>query len=166
MQWSQYNNPDGGSHNNHRLVLPGLERRVSGVTNSGPVGSDREPAACECLGAAANRLCSPGLCKESHLQSYPLQTDNTTAMAQINKMGGTQYAHLQQVCHGLWKFCLEGLNILTAGTENVIADFQSRQFQDRSNWRLLMEVFQQISRSIGPVEVDLFSNRLIAQLKK
>ena len=68
MQWSQYNNPNGGSRNNHRVnPNPPWVR----VNNAGPVESDREPAACECLGAAGNRLCSLGLCKESDLQSYP-----------------------------------------------------------------------------------------------
>ena len=99
-----------------------------------------------------------------------IRTDNTTALAQISKMGGTRSARLLQVCQGLWNFCLESSNILTAGhipgAENAIADFQSRQFQDRSDWRLLTEIFQQISRSLGPVEVDLFSNRLNAQLEK
>ena len=163
MQWSQYNNPDGRSRNNHRLVLPGSGCRVSGVDNSGPV--DREPAACECLGTAGNRFCSPGLGSHIHIR-----TDNTTAMAQINMMGGTRSARLLQVCQGLWNFCLESSNILTAGhipgAENAIANFHSRQFQDRSDWRLLTEIFQQISRSLGPVEVDLFSNRLNAQLEK
>ena len=49
----------------------GWGAECQGLTKAGLVESDHEPAACECLGAAGNRLCSPGLCKESDLQSYP-----------------------------------------------------------------------------------------------
>ena len=42
------------------------------------------------------------------------------------------------------------------GVSNGIADSESRQETDRSNWTLSYEVFQKIIQTLGPLEVDLF----------
>ena len=77
--------------------------------------------------------------KESDLQSYPHTDGQHHSYGPDQQDRSTRSAHLLQVCQGLWNVCLEGSNVLTAGhipgTENVIGDFQSRQFQ-RGVWKV------------------------------
>jgi len=75
-----------------------------------------------------------------------LRADNTTTVAQINKMGGARSKDLMTVTKQLWDYCLSRQILLTAeylpGVLNSIADEQSRSFMDRSNWMLSKQVFK------------------------
>ena len=52
-----------------------------------------------------------------------------------------------------------------AGKMNVIADTESRIMRDRSDWKLHPQVFREINRQLGPLQVDLFASRLTTQLQ-
>ena len=99
-----------------------------------------------------------------------LKLDNRTAVAYIQKMGGTRSAQMLPTTQEIWQFCLDREIFLTAeylpGSLNTEADWQSRNFQDSSDWRLKVSVFKDVDRLLGPFDLDLFASRHNAQLPK
>ena len=97
-----------------------------------------------------------------------IKTDNVTTVAHINKMGGTRSQDLIQVTKEMWEYCMLKTITITAehlpGHDNVVADWQSREYQDSSNWKLSVPVFQKIVQILGPVTVDMFADRMNAQM--
>lgn len=77
-----------------------------------------------------------------------IKTDNTSAMAYVNKMGGTSNRKLLDLADQIWAICL-AKNILLqaqhiAGVDNMAADQQSRKFRDRYNYTLNPTLFEVI----------------------
>ena len=95
-------------------------------------------------------------------------THFTSAVAYINKMGGTVSPALNKLNKEFWLWCMErDISVQAqhlAGKLNCTADEESRVMKDRSDWMLCPSVFRQINRILGPLEVDLFALRLSAQL--
>ena len=52
------------------------------------------------------------------------------------------------------------------GSQNVIADKLSRQFEDSLEWKLDVQVFRELCDRLGTPEVDLFATRLNTQLNR
>ena len=73
------------------------------------------------------------------------RVDNTTTMSYINKMGGIKSMDMINISKALWDYCLSKQITLTAeilpGIQNQIADAQSRNYQDSSNWKLNKSIF-------------------------
>ncbi len=84
--------------------------------------------------------------KDVHIQ---LQLDNTTALAYLNKMGGTQSRPLNDLAYEIWQWCIERNIWLSAvhipGKVNVEADKMSRVFHDNNEWKLNTKMFKIIS---------------------
>ena len=99
--------------------------------------------------------------------SILLRIDNTTAVAYINNLGGTVSSELVQLTRSLWMWCLERNIHITAqylpGSQNVIADAESRVATNRIDWRLNPAIFAKIDHLFGPLKVDLFATRLSTQ---
>ena len=97
-----------------------------------------------------------------------LKMDNTSAIAYINKMGGTVSPALNKLNKEFWLWCMERDTSVQAqhlaGKLNETADEESRVMKDRSDWMLCPEVFQTINYKLGPLEVDLFASRLSTQI--
>ena len=87
-------------------------------------------------------------------------------------MGGTKSPILTSIAKDLWEYCLGKKITLTAehlpGILNQTADWESRNVSDIStnSWRLNPKIFAQINLQWGPLEIDLFADRLNAQLEK
>jgi hypothetical protein len=99
-----------------------------------------------------------------------MRMDNSSCVAQINKMGGTRSTPLFEAVSSLWNYCLQKGITLTAehlaGNQNIVADEMSRVFTDTSNWKLQEGVFKMIQTQWGPLGIDLFADRLNTQLEK
>lgn len=99
-----------------------------------------------------------------------LRMDNTTAVAYVNHLGGTQSQLLTKKTKDLWTWCLGRGITLSAeylpGVENVVADHQSRIVSTTAEWMLDPHVCQALMRMLGPCKVDLFATRLNAQLDR
>ena len=72
--------------------------------------------------------------------------DNKTAVAYINKLGGTHSHRLTSLALEMWNFTADRKPTLSAvyvpREENHIADKKSRVFQDSLQWMLHPAVFQ------------------------
>lgn len=95
--------------------------------------------------------------------SVLLRVDNTTAIAYINKMGGIQYTHLNNIARDIWQWCEKrNIHIFASyiqSKENKVADFESRQaFNVDTEWELGDYAFNQITSSFGTPEFDLFAS--------
>jgi len=98
-----------------------------------------------------------------------VKTDNTTAVAYIRNMGGIK-GSCNQVAFEIWSWCKSNGVWLTAtyipGVENIIADVESRNINDRTEWMLDVKVFRILNNMWGPVDIDLFASRTNAQINR
>ena len=89
--------------------------------------------------------------------------DNTTAVAHVNNKGGTRSPQLVSLTLELWQWCLQRAILVTAqhlpGKLNELADRESREFYDSSEWQIDPQVIQPFLRGCN---VDLFASRLTA----
>ena len=119
----------------------------------------------ELLAAWLGLRCYASNMRSSHIH---LRIDNTTAVAHINKMGGTHSWHLCQLAIKVWNWCLDRRITISAehlpGSLNQLADTESRAQADSSEWALDLAIFQQLMAKRGPCTVDLFASRLSAKL--
>ena len=99
-----------------------------------------------------------------------LQIDNTTAITYINNMGGSRSEPCNKMARLIWAWCQDRRIWLTAthipGKLNVEADKCSRVFNDRTEWMLNRDVFEEMQRKFGKPEIDLFASRLNRQLTR
>ena len=93
-----------------------------------------------------------------------VETDSSTTVSYVNKMGGTKSASCNKIACEIWDFCEERDLWLMAthipGDDNIEADFESRHFSDDTEWELHDTNFQRICETWGEPSVDLFASRL------
>ena len=99
--------------------------------------------------------------------------DNKTAVAYINKQGGTRSSPLMRLTRAIYKLATQLNSVVKAthikGDLNSIADMLSRGQQVlKTEWTLSQENFKWVQRQsmFGPPTVDLFANRFNAQTTK
>lgn len=97
-----------------------------------------------------------------------LEMDNTTAVAYVNRRGGTQSPTLSLLALELWSFLITRGSWVTArhlpGVLNVEADTASREFNAHTEWMLRKDVFRDITRRFYVPEIDLFASHLNHQV--
>jgi hypothetical protein len=96
------------------------------------------------------------------------RTDNTAALAHIQKEGGLRGRALLEGAERILLAHQRQLRLLPAfilSEENVQADAASR-FQLVPDWHLAPTVFLQISTLWGPPQIDLFVSRQSAQTQR
>ena len=139
-----------------------------GTRTGGPWSPTERMRHINCLELLAATLAVKCFAKGKQNITIHLKVDNTTAMAYINKFGGTVSPELNQLTKELWLWCLERNISLQAthlaGILNCTADEESRVMKDRTDWMLCPRVFSRICQLTGPLQVDLFASRLTNQL--
>lgn len=99
-----------------------------------------------------------------------LRVDNKTAISYINRMGGIQYPHLNNLARTIWQWCEERDIWLFASyiksSENKEADEESRKINPDTEWELNERYFQQISIRLGTPHIDLFASRVNAKCSR
>ena len=80
-------------------------------------------------------------------------TDNTTALACVNKQGSTCSQMQNNITRRIWDLALEKKFWISAahvpGNENIEADEASRIFNDRTEWSLINDIFEIIVSQFG-----------------
>ena len=83
-----------------------------------------------------------------------LKMDNTSAVAYVNHMGGTQSHKLSDAAKDLWTWWLnKGMTVSAEylpGELNTTADFYSRSITGSAEWKLDPYVFKQVARRFAP----------------
>ena len=102
--------------------------------------------------------------------AYHIQVDNTTALAYLVKMGGSKSLEMTKVSKEIWSYLLqEGITITAEylpGILNRLADWESRNTRDPSEWKLCPKIFQRLCHIIGTPWIDLFASLLSHQVKR
>ncbi len=109
------------------------------------------------------------LCRNMHRMHIRIMSDNTTAIACINKQGSTKSRHCNDMAKIIWDFALQNQLWLSAahcpGVQNVQTDEQSRKFNDQTEWTLQQVIFDIICVYLGTPYIDLFATRLNFRMK-
>lgn len=96
-------------------------------------------------------------------------TDNTCAVSYISNMGGSRSPDCNNVAKQIWMWCKEnGIWISIShipGILNTEADVLSRQFNDRTEWKLNHDIFCKLKDRLLKPDIDLFASRLNFQMK-
>ncbi|KAL0861715.1 hypothetical protein ABMA27_009196 [Loxostege sticticalis] len=105
-----------------------------------------------------------------HNSEILLRIDNTVAISYINRMGGIQYSHLNEITRQIWKWCEERQLYIFASyiksKDNVEADEESRRSNIDTEWDLSFTAFTDIVDEYGEPEIDLFASRLNTKCTK
>ena len=103
-------------------------------------------------------------CSYMHDIHIRIMSDNTTAIAGINKQGSTRSLECNDAAHTIWLWALSRNIWISAahvpGVENVEADLASREFKDELEWTLKQSIFDHIVKLFGMPHMDLFASRL------
>ena len=93
-----------------------------------------------------------------------IYTDNTTAVTYVSKMGGIKSPACNEVAREIWMWAEVNKVWLTIthipGTDNILADFKSRNFSDNTEWSLNEDIFKKVVTNFGQPEIDLFASRV------
>ena len=93
--------------------------------------------------------------------------DNTTAVTHVNNKGGTRSPPLVVLSLELWQWWLKREILISGqhipGKTNTIADKESRQFLDTSEWQIDPHTIKPFLKDCN---IDLFVSRLTALLPK
>lgn len=105
--------------------------------------------------------------KYQHHKTVCLRMDNSTAVAHINNKGGTRSSLLVSLTLEIWEWCLQREILISAqhlpGKDNCIADKESREFHDSSEWKINPRVIHPFLKECN---IDLFASRLTTQLQQ
>ena len=141
--------------------LKGWGATMNGAAASGPWGLDESVRHINELELLAAFYALRSFASFASNVSIHLMLDNATAVAYINKCGGTRSESLRVLALELIRWCeirhisIQAFHI--PGLTNSIADYHSRFFSDSSDWMLDPEIFAKIQR-IWPAKVDLFAS--------
>ena len=104
------------------------------------------------------------LCSAFSKKHVLIQSDNTTAVAYINAMGGIKSIPCNEMAIMIWDWCLNHNIWLSAthipGSKNIQANKESRALKESTEWSLSLEVFNVIQERWGKFDIDLFASRL------
>lgn len=82
-----------------------------------------------------------------------IKLDNVTAVAHINRMGGTKSKLLNHLVKQIWDWCqIHQISLVAEfipGALNTRADWESRNQEDSGDWMLDKSVFSQIMNLLG-----------------
>ena len=92
-----------------------------------------------------------------------VRSDSTTAVAYINRQGGTRSPACQAIAYDLWGWVQRNALSIRAvhvpGKQNEAADIMSRGGPSMANWSLNPLIVEMIWERFGVAEVDLFASR-------
>ena len=107
-------------------------------------------------------------CREIQSQHILIRSDNTTTVVGINRQGSTHSYTCNNVSRDIWLWAMEHKNWLSAthcpGSLNIHADYESRVFNDCTEWTLNFGNFESICELFGRPSIDLFASRLNYQV--
>ena len=89
-------------------------------------------------------------------------TDNSTAVANINKLGGTKCRACNYITKECWEIAQKFNSHLSAshipGIHNSLADFKSRSYKESAEWMLDSTIFNKITNLWGVPDIDMFAS--------
>jgi len=138
------------------------------VRTGGLWSTDEQKLHINCLELTAVLVAVKSFAKDRMSINTLVRTDNLSARAYINHLGGTHSHPMNTVATELWKWCIsKNIFLITEHLpcmKNLVADKESCTVRDCCNWMIHPHLFMQINKIMGPLEVDLFASLLTHQL--
>lgn len=98
------------------------------------------------------------------------RTDNTTAIAYINRYGGCRSKEAHLIAKQIWQYCEKHKIVIFASyintKDNFVADKLSREKLDKQDFMLNRKYFCEIRAKLGSPEIDLFATSKSKQCEK
>ena len=109
------------------------------------------------------------LCKDIFDMHVLIRSDNTSAVAHVNHMGGIRSDLSDKIAQQIWHWAISHRIWLSAGyiagSKNTRADKLSRNFSKSTEWMLNPAVFQALVKLWDIPDIDLFASRTNHQVK-
>ena len=97
-----------------------------------------------------------------------IRSDNVTTVYYLNEMGGMTSESLNNLAMDIWSWCIDrdifSVRTDIPGSDNVAADYMSRNFSDSKEWMFKKEIFLKICKQFFNPDTDLFASRLNFQV--
>ncbi|XP_060553869.1 uncharacterized protein LOC132714949 [Ruditapes philippinarum] len=97
--------------------------------------------------------------RDTHIE---IKSDNVSAIAYVNDLGGMTSLSMDLLAKDLWEWCLSRDIFLSAsyipGVDNVYADYFSRNFSESTEWSLKPDIFERICGTLFKPDIDLFAS--------
>lgn len=140
----------------------------NGIRANGRWNNSEAVLPINCLELLAVYYSLQSLFRDSRDVHIQVLSDNVSAVAYVNDMGGMTSVPMDNIAKDIWTWCLQKDIYLSAvylpGTYNVEADYLSRHFSDTTEWMLKSTIFERITRQFFRPDIDLFASRLNARL--
>ena len=151
------------------LMPPHVAGGKSGTTSPGGRWNKQEQQHhINYLELLAGFLALQTFCKHEHSVHIRMPLNNSTAVSYIKEMGGCHSRACNQLVRVIWQWAKERNIWLSAshipGVHNVVADTESRQFNDNKEWQPDYRLFAKICQKWGMPTVDLFASRINHQV--
>lgn len=109
-------------------------------------------------------------CSDAKSIHISIQSDNICAVSYINNMGGMASSESDLLANKIWNWCIKRDLFISAshivGSQNIRADFSSRNFSDSTEWMLKRDIFRRLCAQYFIPDIDLFASRLNYQVEK
>ena len=83
-------------------------------------------------------------------------------------MGGSHSIPCNNIARQIWEWCIPRAVWLTVshipGKDNIVADKASRIFDDSTEWKLDVSIFNKVISILGQPNIDMFASRLNFQI--
>lgn len=103
-------------------------------------------------------------CSNVTNQHIRIFIDNTTAVSYINNMGGSKSVVLNSLAIKVWEWSIARnlwvSAVHIAGKLNIEADEKSRKFNDKHEWKINEQCFNDILELFPKINIDMFASRL------
>lgn len=138
-----------------------------GQSTGGHWSADEQEFHINFLELMAGFLTLQSFCRDKTGLHIRLMMDNQVAVTYIDHMGGRIH-RLNELTRTIWLWALSRQIWLSAahlpGVDNTSADRLSRKLHDDMEWKLNVDIFNQIQHLFGHLEIDMFATRLNSQL--
>ena len=133
------------------LSTKGWGATCQGISTGGAWSQEEQKAHINILELKAVHLAILTFTKFQTVQKIHVQMDNKIALSYLVKMGGTHSKDLLGLSKQIWDYLQSKKITITTeylpGHLNVTADWESHNFQDKSYWKLSLEVFAKFVRN-------------------
>lgn len=129
---------------------------LNGTTTGGRWSSSEESHNINYLELQAILLGLQSLCKEVTHDYIRVMTYNTTAVAYVRNTGGSHSLTCNDITRQIWEWCLP--RIIWVSTSPIPVEI--RAFDDSTEWKLNVDVFNTIVNILGTPTIDMFASRL------
>ena len=139
-----------------------------GITTGGPWSKEEQNSHINILELKTDKEALLSFTKCKNVQRVHIKMDNVVAPTYLLKMGVTHHKELLELSKEIWKFPKIQTNHdycrVSASHLNVISDWESTNFQDKSKWKLLPTVFRGIYQKLGTPDRNLLALRTFHQI--